>query len=87
MVLTLHHPLRYRHGGEILEGVDERAEAGLLNHNVTIQGDAPSPLAARGGYVMIMSSATARDAARRLRRQRDGEWRGNPKARRAALSD
>lgn len=36
--VKIDRPLRYLHFGEIVDGVDERGEVGLLTRNILIQG-------------------------------------------------
>ncbi|MES2123733.1 MAG: G8 domain-containing protein [Gemmatimonadota bacterium] len=61
--VTLQAALRNTHWGALqsLAGrtLDERAEVGLLTHNITIQGDSAS-LAGFGGHLIILQGATAR---------------------------
>ncbi len=52
--ITLDKPLKFMHWGQITEGVDERAEVGLLSRNIVVQGDAPSETNGIGGQIMIM---------------------------------
>ncbi|MFN2588380.1 MAG: G8 domain-containing protein [Actinomycetota bacterium] len=62
--LELDEPLDYRHWGEVQtfagRPVDERAEVGLLDHNVVVRGDDASASDGFGGHVMVMEGATAR---------------------------
>ena len=62
---TLNEPLQYPHFGELqnyMHGkdsaiswtVDERAEVGLLSHNITIKGDQSSVENGYGGHMMCM---------------------------------
>ena len=63
--LTLDQPLAYRHVGvqkSYTNGsktwiLDERAEVGLLSHNVKVQGDVGSEAAGFGAHVMLMGQA------------------------------
>ncbi len=47
--LRLREPLRFAHWGAETDGVDERAEIGLLSHNVRIHGDGAQVVIMRGG--------------------------------------
>ena len=62
--VTLQGPLRYPHWGQVQtfagRPVDERAEVGLLSHNVVIQGDSGSTATGFGGHLIVMEGATAR---------------------------
>ena len=55
--MRLRNPLRFTHFGRTTEGVDERAEVGLLSRNVRIRGLGQEPL---GGHLVIAALATAR---------------------------
>jgi len=55
--VRLDAPLAYRHWGTATDGVDERAEVGLLTHAITIESDAAGA-SGRGGQVMIMRGGT-----------------------------
>lgn len=61
--LTLAQPLRFYHWGvtQTVAGrtLDERAEVGLLSHNIVIQGDANSEKSGIGAHVMVMWQGTA----------------------------
>ncbi|OGC84991.1 hypothetical protein A3F55_01215 [Candidatus Adlerbacteria bacterium RIFCSPHIGHO2_12_FULL_53_18] len=67
LTLTLDKPLTYRHVGEQTRYtrptdnkswvLDQRAEVGLLTHNVKVQGDASSESTGFGAHVMIMKGA------------------------------
>lgn len=57
----------YDHHGVIERGiVDERAEVGLLSHNIVIQGDpaTSNDTTRRGGHLMILSDASTPSLAR-----------------------
>jgi len=67
--VTLDSPLRYKHFGEIQSytrpddsnlswTLDERAEVGLLSHNIKIQGDDFSEQSGFGGHIMGMTGST-----------------------------
>lgn len=69
-ILTLDQPLTYKHFGKLQTytrqddasltwTLDERAEVGLLSHNVKIQGDEASEVAGFGGHTMAMPGAVA----------------------------
>jgi hypothetical protein len=58
--VRLDTPLRYRHWGTQTDGVDERAEIGLLTHNITITSDAQAAVSEIGGQVMIMGGGRLR---------------------------
>lgn len=62
--LELDSPLDYRHWGEVQtfdgHSVDERAEIGLLTHNVVVRGDDSSEESGFGGHMMVMEGSTAR---------------------------
>jgi cell surface hyaluronidase len=53
--LTLARPLRFRHWGTITDGVDERAEVGLLSHNVIVTSDESGAARGAGGQVLVTS--------------------------------
>jgi hypothetical protein len=66
--IDLVQPLTYQHFGSALPSVsngvrtwniDERAEVGLLTHNVKVQGDANSEVTSWGGHVMMMRPGPA----------------------------
>jgi cell migration-inducing and hyaluronan-binding protein len=56
--VMLNQPLRYTHWGQIQtfagQSVDERAEVGLLSHNIVVQGDSNSVNSGFGGQSMFM---------------------------------
>jgi cell surface hyaluronidase len=56
--VVLDAPVRYRHWGTVTDGIDERAEVGLLTHNVEIQSAADAPQSGIGGQVMVMRGGT-----------------------------
>jgi cell migration-inducing and hyaluronan-binding protein len=62
--LVLDEALDYRHWGEVQtfagRSVDERAEVGLLDHNVVVRGDDASGADGFGGHLMVMEGAVAR---------------------------
>ncbi len=62
--VTIEQPLAFQHYGQIQsfagKNVDERAEVGLLTHNITIQGDSVGSAGGYGGHIMVMSGGTAR---------------------------
>ena len=47
--VTLAKPLRFTHWGQIVNGVDERGEVGLLTRNIVVRGDAASRETGRAG--------------------------------------
>ena len=61
---VLDEPLKYQHWGTIQHfgdhSVDERAEVGLLTHNVVVRGDASSSESKFGGHTMVMQGSTVR---------------------------
>lgn len=62
--VTLQAGLRNTHWGALQsyggKMLDERAEVGLLTHNITIQGDSASLVGGFGGHLIILQGATAR---------------------------
>lgn len=56
--VTLNRPLTYMHWGQLQtfagQTLDERAEVGLLSHNIVIQGDSSSITNGFGGHAMFM---------------------------------
>ncbi len=58
--VSLERPLEFTHWGSVVNGVDERAEVGLLSKNIVVQGDATSSNDGFGGQVMMMAGAEAR---------------------------
>ncbi|HLI70617.1 MAG TPA: G8 domain-containing protein [Ktedonobacteraceae bacterium] len=60
-VVTLSQPLKYTHWGQLQtfagQTVDERAEVGLLSHNIVVQGDSSSVNNGFGGQSMFMSGS------------------------------
>ena len=57
--LTLAAPLRFAHWGRVTDGIDERAEVGLLTHSIVIEGDAASARDGLGGQIMVMRGGAA----------------------------
>lgn len=61
--VTLTQPLQYSHTGTIQQvggvSVDERAEVGLLSHDILIQGDSLSETNGHGGHLMILYGGSA----------------------------
>ena len=61
--LQLDRALAHQHWGTVqqIAGVtlDERAEVGLLTHNIVVQGDSASEIAGHGGHIMVMRGGTA----------------------------
>lgn len=61
--VTLSAPLKYMHWGvtQTYAGatLDERAEVGLLSHNIVVQGDADSETSGFGGHMMVHTTGTA----------------------------
>lgn len=59
--VTLTQPLKYSHWGQFQafagQTVDERAEVGLLSHNIVVQGDSSSVEQGFGGQSMFMSGS------------------------------
>jgi cell migration-inducing and hyaluronan-binding protein len=64
--ITIDRPLEHRHWGALQtyggSSVDERAEVGLLSHNIVIRGDSTSEASRFGGHLMMMSGSTGRIA-------------------------
>jgi cell migration-inducing and hyaluronan-binding protein len=62
--VTFTPALRWAHYGQLQtyagRTVDERAEAGLLTHNITIQGDAAGAATGLGAHIMVMQGGKAR---------------------------
>jgi cell migration-inducing and hyaluronan-binding protein len=58
VVLTA--PLRFRHWGAVTDGVDERAEIGLLSHAIVVRSDAATARGGIGGQVVVMRGGTLR---------------------------
>ncbi len=56
--LTLSAPLRFLHYGEVTRGIDERAEVGLLTHNLLIRGSDGAAALGRAGGVMATQGGT-----------------------------
>jgi cell surface hyaluronidase len=52
-------PLRFAHWGTVTDGIDERAEIGLLSHNVRV-GSAPGAPDGIGGQVIVMEGGRLR---------------------------
>ncbi len=63
-VVTLEAPLKNGHYGDLQtlsgQALDERAEVGLLTHNVVVQGDDSSVETSFGGQIMLMMGAQGR---------------------------
>ena len=61
--LTIGTPLRNMHYGQQQtvagQTIDERAEVGLLSHNIVLRGDSTSLTTGFGGHLMITNGATA----------------------------
>lgn len=61
--VSLTEPLEYMHYGQLQsfggKTLDERAEVGLLSHNITIQGDDSSSTDGFGGHLIIREGSTA----------------------------
>ena len=61
--ITVGTALKNMHFGETQnvagQAVDERAEVGLLSHNIVLRGDSASITTGFGGHLMIMHGATA----------------------------
>ena len=61
--LVLDAPLAATHWGELqtIAGrtLDERAEVGLITHNVVVRGDSASEIAGHGGHIMVLPGASA----------------------------
>lgn len=64
--VTLTKPLQYMHYGQIQafagQTVDERAEVGLLSHNIMVQGGSSSVQTGFGGQSMFMRNSVVRIA-------------------------
>ncbi|HEY0395555.1 MAG TPA: G8 domain-containing protein [Candidatus Elarobacter sp.] len=58
--VTLAAPLRFAHCGAVTDGVDERAEVGLLSHNVRVRGEAAAGARGLGGQVVVMRGGRLR---------------------------
>lgn len=58
--LTLAAPLRFAHWGTVTDGVDERAEIGLLTHDVHVRGDAAAAARGLGGQIVVMEGGRLR---------------------------
>lgn len=60
--VTLTQPLKYMHWGQLQtfagQTIDERAEVGLLSHNIVVQGDPSSVKTGFGGQSMFMSKSS-----------------------------
>ena len=69
--VTLTEPLEYMHYGQLQsfggKTLDERAEVGLLSHNITIQGDDNSSQDGFGGHLIIRKGSTAHLSSIELR--------------------
>ena len=52
--VTLRDPVRFRHWGTVTDGVDERAEVGLLTHNIVVTSDASAAQTGVGGQVIVL---------------------------------
>jgi G8 domain-containing protein len=61
--ITVGSALRNMHFGVVQsvagQNVDERAEVGLLTHNVVVRGDSTSASSGYGGHLIVLSGATA----------------------------
>ncbi|ULH14370.1 hypothetical protein MF271_09980 [Deinococcus sp. KNUC1210] len=57
-LMTLAAPLRFRHVGEVLSGIDERAEVGLLSHTLRVRGTDADAATGKAGGVMVMHGGT-----------------------------
>ena len=53
-------PLRFTHWGAVTDGIDERAEVGLLSHNIVVRGDERAAARGAGGQVMVMAGGALR---------------------------
>lgn len=64
--------LRYQHWGAMQQygnyQLDQRAEVGLLSHNIIVQGDASSATTLFGGHIMVMNGSHARVQGVEMRR-------------------
>lgn len=60
--VTVDHPLVHEHNGEVEDGVDERAEVGLLTRNVVVHGIDAGAGEYYGGQIMMMHGGMARIA-------------------------
>lgn len=56
--VQLDTPLRYRHWGTTTDGIDERAEVGLLSHDIVVTSDPVSIRSGLGGQVLVLSGGT-----------------------------
>jgi cell migration-inducing and hyaluronan-binding protein len=55
---VLASPLRHPHWGRVTRGVDERAEVGLLSHNIVVQGVGHGLEQGLGGHLMVRPNAS-----------------------------
>jgi len=53
-------PLRYRHWGTVTDGIDERAEVGLLSHDIVVRGEPGAAARGFGGQVIVLRGGTLR---------------------------
>ncbi len=58
--VTLTAPLRFTHWGAMTDGIDERAEVGLLTHNVVVRTDPATATPGIGGQVVVMQGGRLR---------------------------
>ncbi|PTA68847.1 G8 domain-containing protein [Deinococcus arcticus] len=56
--LTLRAPLRHTHFGQVTEGVDERAEVGVLTRTIAFTSVAEARRARLGGGLMVLAGGT-----------------------------
>ncbi|HTD35172.1 MAG TPA: G8 domain-containing protein, partial [Candidatus Elarobacter sp.] len=58
--VTLSAPLRFAHWGTVTDGIDERAEIGLLSHNVRVRSESSAAAHGIGGQVVVMEGGRLR---------------------------
>jgi cell surface hyaluronidase len=56
--IALREPLHFRHWGTTTDGIDERAEVGLLSHTIAITSDDAAASSGVGGQVMVTQGGT-----------------------------
>jgi cell migration-inducing and hyaluronan-binding protein len=61
--VALDAPLAFQHWGQLLtvagRAVDQRAEVGLINRNVVVQGDSSSEATGYGGHILVLAGGVA----------------------------
>jgi hypothetical protein len=58
--VVLAAPLRFRHWGTFADGIDERAEVGLLSHGIVVRGESRAAARGIGGQVIVLRGGTLR---------------------------